>query len=360
MIFSKLTKTLIAGAAMVAAAGMASADEYGTLGMGADITELCGDKPVSIAMIDGYGGNTWRKIAIAEMKDEASKCSNVTRIAYSDAAGDAQKYNSDINSFVSQGFDIILAFADFGDAALPAYRAATQAGVVVIPYNAKLNGTVGVDYAANPAQDMTEVGRTMARWAGENIKEGKAVFLGGFPGAATSQAIVNGINEALVDYPGLTMLDENYIVTNWSAGDAQKAIAGLIAKYDEIDVIMSDYGVISLAGINTYDQAGMSVPTQIVLASQNDINCKYIADREAGAPWNYMSLDSTVTIVRFALRQGMAAFQGVELDETTDLIPLKYVDSFAGMDPVCDPNFPPDADFTSLLSKEDLKAVIEQ
>lgn len=356
----RLKKIALLGAAMSALTGAAFADDLATLGKGADISALCGDKPVSVAMIDGYGGDTWRKVAIAEMKDEASKCANITKIAYSDAGGDAQKYSSDINSFVSQGFNVIMAFADFGDAALPAYRSAMEAGVVVVPYNAKLTGTPGTDFTANPHQEMTEVGKQMAKWAGENVKSGNVVFLGGFPGAATSEAIMSGIRDGLAAYPDMKLLDENYIVTNWNAGDAQKAVTGLIAKYPKIDVIMSDYGVISLAGIKAFEQAGLPIPAQAVLASQNDINCKYLDDKAAGKGWQYMSLDSTITIVRFALRQGIAAFEGTKLDETTNLVPLKYADSFAGQDPVCDKGFPPDADFTSLLSKDALKAAIEK
>ncbi|MGO4317851.1 substrate-binding domain-containing protein [Agrobacterium sp. MCAB5] len=357
--FNMLNITLVTAVASVGLSIPALSADFGKLGKGADIATICGDKPASVAMVDGYGGNTWRKIAIAEVKDEAAKCPNIERTAYSDAGGDAQKYSSDINSFVAQGYDIIITFADFGDAALPAYRAALQAGVVVVPYNAKLTGTPGVDYTANPHQEMTEVGKEMVRWAGKNIKKGNVVFLGGFPGAATSQAIMDGIREGITDYPDLRLLDENYVVTNWNPADAQKVVAGLIAKYPQIDVVMSDYGVISLAGIKAFQQVGLKVPAQTVLASQNDINCKYLADKAAGNGWDYMSLDSTITIVRFALRQGLAAFEGTKLDETTRLVPLTYVDSFKSQDPKCDGNAPPDADFTSLLSQEALMKAIK-
>ncbi|SCB47466.1 substrate-binding domain-containing protein [Rhizobium multihospitium] len=353
-----LKPALLAGAAVAAISTSAFSADFAKLGKGADISTICGEKPASVAMIDGYGGNTWRKIAFAEMKDEASKCPNIKRTVYSDAGGDAQKYNSDINSFVAQGYDIIMTFADFGDAALPAYRAAMQAGAVVVPYNAKLTGTPGVDYTANPHQEMTEVGKEMARWAGTNVKKGNVVFLGGFPGAATSQAIMEGIRDGIKDYPDLKLLDENYVVTNWNPADAQKVVAGLIAKYPQIDVVMSDYGVISLAGIKAFQQVGLPVPAQTVLASQNDINCKYLADKAAGKGWRYMSLDSTSTIVRFALRQGLAAFEGTKLDETTNLVPLTYVDSFKSQDPKCDENAPPDADFTSLLTQDELMKAI--
>jgi ribose transport system substrate-binding protein len=39
---------------------------------GGDITPICGTKPTKIALIDGYGSDTWRKITQAELRDEAS------------------------------------------------------------------------------------------------------------------------------------------------------------------------------------------------------------------------------------------------------------------------------------------------
>ena len=59
--------------------------------IGADITKMCGTKPIRIGVADGYGGNTWRKIVLAEIKDEAAKCPNIKDVIYLDAAGDPQK-----------------------------------------------------------------------------------------------------------------------------------------------------------------------------------------------------------------------------------------------------------------------------
>src|ERR1700744_5419674 len=44
-----------------------------------DITPMCGTKPMIVGVSDGYGGNTWRKTGLAEVKDELSRCKNVKR-----------------------------------------------------------------------------------------------------------------------------------------------------------------------------------------------------------------------------------------------------------------------------------------
>lgn len=359
MRFKALSRASWIGLIAIGAVSGASAEDVVKLGKGVDIATLCGSKPASVAMIDGVGDNTWRKITKAEMLDEASKCANIERTAYSDAGGDPQKYNSDINSFVAQGYDIIIAFADFGDASLPAFRSALQAGAVVVPYNAQLSGAAGVDYTANPHQKMDEVGRSWASWVSTNLKKGNVVMLGGTPGAATSQLIMDGFKDGLKSNADLKLLDENYIVTNWNPADAQKAVAGLIAKYPQIDAIAADSGITALAAVKAFEQAGLPVPAIAALASDNQLNCKFVADKAAGKAWSYMALDGTTTVVRFALRQGLAAFEAVDPGEPVNLVPMVSADSFADVAPPCDEKAPPDADLSSLLSPEQLQQVFQ-
>ena len=63
--------------------------------------ELCGDKPIKLAQVDGFGANSWRKTVRQELKSELKPCTNVT-ISYAQAGGDIQKFNTQINSFVAR------------------------------------------------------------------------------------------------------------------------------------------------------------------------------------------------------------------------------------------------------------------
>lgn len=346
-----------AASAFAASAVCSAAEKAALLDKGADIAPICGTKPTRVALVDGYGGDTWRKITRAELEDEAGKCKNVVEIKYSNAGGDQQKYNGDINSFVSQGVDIILAFTDFGPAPIPAYRKALQAGVTMVPYFSNIGGQTGKDFTANTYQDQAYDGAFWADWFGKTLKEGNVVMLGGTPGASSSQVFMSGLKEGLKKYPGLKLLDENYIVTNWNPADAQKAVTGLIAKYPKIDGIASDYGVTTLAAIKAFEQAGLPVPAQATLASNNDINCKYLAAKKDGKAWKYVSLDGTTGLVRFAFRRAMASLQGTTNGKSLAAIPYVYADSEAGIDPKCDPAAPPDADLSSFLPGATLKAL---
>ncbi|WP_158817428.1 substrate-binding domain-containing protein [Methylocapsa sp. S129] len=355
------TAVLCAMAAFALSAIGAYADDVVSMDKRADIAPLCGTKPMKVALIDGFGADTWRKIARAEFEDEIKKCPNVTATKYSDAGGDQQKYNGDINSFVAQGMNIIIALTDFGDAAIPAYRKAFKDGVTMEPYFSHLSGKVGTDYAANTYQDQHYTGGIWADWLGKTLNgKGNVVLLGGTAGAASSKVFMNGFKERLKNYPEMKLLDENYIVTDWNPATAQKAVTGLIAKYPQIDGIASDYGVTTLAAIKAFEQAGLPVPAQATLASNNELNCKYVSAKKDGKAWKYLTLDGTTNTVRFAVRSAVAAFQGIENKEPSAVVPFIYANSETGLDPKCDTNAPPDADLSSGLPEATLHALFNK
>lgn len=337
-----------------------AADEVALMGKGADIATMCGTKPMIVGLADGYGGDTWRRTSLVEIQDELSKCSNVKKFIYTNANGDQQKANSDINSMVAQGVNVLVVFPDFGAAQIPAMRSATKAGVTVVPYLAKPGGTTGKDYAANVFQDTYRVGQTWADWYGKNLKNGNLVFMGGTPGATSSQNFLDGLKAGLKKYPALKLLEDNYIVTNWNPADAQKAVTGLLAKHPKIDGIATDYGVTTMGAVKAFEQANLPIPAMATLASNNELNCKYAEQKKSGKAFQYYSLDGTTSTVRFAVRRAVAAYQGTTNREPMGVIPFVYADSSANLDPKCSDTAPPDADLSSLLPAEKLQAIFKR
>jgi ribose transport system substrate-binding protein len=353
----------IAGVAFLTAcfgAPAAVAENTMRMGAGADIKTMCGTKPTVVALADGYGGNTWRKTVLAEIKDEASKCPNITKVLYADAAGDPAKANSDINSLVAQGVNVLVVYPDFGEATLPAIRAAHEAGVVVVPYNPTLPGTPGVDYDANVYQDQNFNTQTWADWIGKNIKKGTVLYFSGIAGNTFSTDIMSKLKTALAKYPDIKVLEDQFIVTNWSTADAQKAAAGAIAKYGTFDVFVTDFGPVQLGIIHAFQQAGLKVPANANLASNNEVNCLWMDAKAKNQAWPYLTVEGTTTIVRNALRRGMAIYQGTQDPEPLGLTTYVFADSFAGIDPKCDKSAPLDADLSGLLSPDQLKKVFSQ
>ena len=350
----------IAGASAFIAASAVAVAQEANADIGADIRPMCGDRPIKIGLTDGYGGDTWRAISRAEFRDEAAKCPNITDVIYMDAGGDQQKYNGDIDSLVAQGVGVIVTFTDFGEASIPAYRSAMQDGVVVVPYFSALKGEAGRDFSANIYIDQKASGKLWADWYGKNLREGNLIFFGGFAGATSSAAFLDGLKEGLKQYPGLKLLDDNFVTTNWSATDAQKATSGVIAQYPDIDGIVTDYGVTAAAVVRTYQQAGLKVPAIATVASNNELNCMYIKDKQAGSGWSYFSIDGLNRLDRYALRKGLSLALGTPNDESNAVIFHPFADSYAGLDPKCDPAAPLDADLSSSLSKDALYSIFKK
>lgn len=225
-----------------------------------------------------------------------------------------------------------------------------------------LSGTAGVDYAVNPYQDSIAIGRQYADWLNVALEgEGNVLMSGGPAGAASSADFMKGFKEGLAQYPGLKLLDEDFIAMNWNPADAQKAAAGLIAKYgDTIDAIASDYGVTSLATIKAFQQAGVRVPAIATIATSNELNCMYNEALANGTAWPYLAVDGSTGDVRFALRAALAAHNGIEWNEPLGVVPYVYADSVNNVVPKCSDIAPPDADLSSLMDEEKLFALFNQ
>src|ERR1700736_6880446 len=106
-------KTLaLAAAATVMALGLSNLAQ-------AETPSWCGPKKASLALLDGYGGNSWRQVTTASGKEEALKCPSITKYEYADGQGDTQKSISDIKATAAKGVDALVVFPDAGQAMLP-------------------------------------------------------------------------------------------------------------------------------------------------------------------------------------------------------------------------------------------------
>ncbi|RUV82396.1 ribose ABC transporter substrate-binding protein [Mesorhizobium sp. M1A.F.Ca.IN.020.06.1.1] len=350
---------LVSAAVMVVATSSAFAEGPMPMNKGADITAMCGDKPAIVALADGYGGDTWRKISLAEFKDEASKCSNITRVLYTDAGGDPQKATSDLNSLVAQGANVIVVAPDFSQSLIPAMRAAMKDGVVVVPYNAKVNGEAGKDFSANVVQNVDSIAAEWAKWLHEHIKEGGLLYFSGPAGTAYSKNFNERIKANIGNYHGLKPLSQDYIVTNWNPADAQKAAAGAIATYPKIDVVAVDVGPVGSSVVRSFQQAGLEVPAVVSMASNNELNCMWADAKAAGKPFPYITLDGTTYQTRIALRRGLSLYEGTKDSDGTEVAAFVYADSLGGKEPFCDKSAPLDADFSGGLTPDALKAIFK-
>ena len=318
--------------------------------------ELCGDRELRIAHVDGFGANTWRQITAAELRDELSQCPNVT-LEYAQADFDLPTYISAINSYVAQGFDAIITYDDFGNQALDTLRQAHEAGVVVVPYISDPGGVVGEDYDGYVEYDFAKEGADMADWLNELYGgEGELVFVGGIPGNPASQALYDLI-EARLDEIGssIVILNETPIDTNWDPAEEQRVMAGVLTQYPALNMLASDYGVASKGGIRAFVNAGVPLPPLATSASDNELGCLWQEYGPTNPDFELLSLDGTTRVVRIAGRKALAALNGLPDNEPELAELIRFIDTVNGIDPPCEPSLPPDADLSSALTVQQLQ-----
>lgn len=322
-----------------------------------DISKFCGTKPIKVAYADGSGNNAWRQITKILFETAAKKCKNITAVQYTDAQNNTQKAISDFNSLVAQGFNVIVTFADAGQALLPTIKKATAAGVKVVPIVSGVSGTPGTDYVAFVSEDVKTYGYNLAMWTMEHMGgKGNLVMLGGTAGNQYSQTVFDGVNEALKKYPNIKLLNTGGpVTTDWTVSQTQQAVAGLITKYGTINGVVSDYGGGSAGGVQAFVNATKPVPVW----SANDSNafaCLWSKYKASQPSYQIATESSRNWVVEGALHKGLAAYNGLPNTEP-DTFNLQIIEDSndPAKLPKCNPALSPDAILSSGLTDAQLK-----
>lgn len=363
-------KSLTIGASVLAVAGLvltgcastetgtandaAAENQTGTAEYGeGDITQFCPETDSKVAYAKG-SNNTWTKIVLAELEDEASKCDTITEVVFADAQNDQQKSISDLNSLVAQGVAAIVVQPEFGAAQIPSIAAANAAGVGTVPLISDPGGQAGVDYPVMVGHDFDYIGETQAAWLNEVLDgEGTVVFLGGIPGAASSKSFFDGFSKALEQYPGLTLVVDGVVDTNWDPGEKKRVMSALLAQHGRVDAVVSDYVTTDTGVIEAYLEAGLDLPALAGNASANVNGCQWEEHN-----FDFLSLDGTTSVGRIALRHALAATQGLENPEPSKVQIPVFIDTVKGKNPKCEPELPADADLSADLTIDQLKALL--
>lgn len=355
---------VLAAAAVTAIASLAAASVSSAVGPTKepfDITKLCGTQKFKVGLADGFGGNSWRKITRAELEAEAKKCPNITGVVYTDGQANPQKSISDIRSQVAQGVKVLVVFPDAAKALLPVEQEATKQGVAVVNNVAVVGGTPGTDYVANVGEDVRAEGQTLGGWMAKALKgKGNIIMLGGTAGNSYSQLVFDGMMDVMKKNPGIKVLENAPVATNWDVGLTQKVVAGLLAKYPTIDGVVSDYGGGSVGAFRAF----VAAKRPLVPWAANDDNqfaCLYYQYKATNPKLEIATVSSRNWTSRVALRVGLAKLNGVKDTEPTVVHLNLFEDSIAGgaLKPQCNKALPPDAILSSHLTLGELTALFK-
>ncbi|CAN5371614.1 hypothetical protein BH09ACT1_BH09ACT1_03740 [soil metagenome] len=318
-------------------------------------TKWCGTKPITVGVEDGVGINGWSATSYAAVRSELAKCSNVKTIV---TAGQGQLTTAiaNVNSDVSQGVNAIVMIPDFGKSQLPSIKAATAAGVKVVTWGADPGGTPGKDYVAYVDWSTPSAGVIWTDWMAKQLdKKGNLVYLGGPAGNPVSTGTLQGIVSELKKFPNMKLLtgDSTFPATDWDASKAQNVMSSLIAKYPQIDGVITDDSSSSVGALRAFTSSGRTFPA-IGTEESNLLACTYEDAKATQPSLEIATISARNWLGRIAARKAVAAAQGLpENSPSTYNLPI-YEDSTGSTPPKCDPSVSPSTFFSNNISAAEL------
>ena len=275
----------------------------------AETPSWCGPKEASLALLDGYGGNSWRQVTTASGKQTAALCPSITKYEYADGQGDTQKSISDIKSMAAKGIDALVVFGDAGPAVLPAITSVFKAGKVIVPYRVDVGGKEGENYTKFIGASFVNDGNNWGKWIkGVLPKGGNVLFLSGPAGNSQGLDELKGLKEVLG--PEYVFVNpEPFAVTNWDPALTQKVLTAEIAKNEKIDVIVSDFGPSLVGALPLFTKQGKSIPA-LATSDGNSLGCFWQEMKDTNPDFKLFTVATGNDNVRLAVMHAVAAATG--------------------------------------------------
>lgn len=323
--------------------------------------DWCGPDEAVVGLLDGFGGNSWRLVTTAAGADEVAKCPSVVDYLYADGQGDTQKAISDIQGMVASGADAIVVFPDAGEAMLPALRSAYEAGVVTVPYRVNPGGTAGEDYDLWVGADFVADGEAWGGWIKENFPDGANIlFLSGPAGNSQGIDERTGFESVLTDDKYVYLGEQPYEVTNWDPALTQQVLTAAIAKYDQIDVIVSDFGPSLVGALPEFEKSGRSIPA-LVTSDGNVLSCFQQEKAATNPDFSLFTVATGNDNVRLAVQHAVARATGGVIP-SSDVFEAPVFENSVTDDPnpvTCRDDLPGDIYLSAQMSAEDQAALLK-
>ena len=320
----------------------------------AETPSWCGPKKASLALLDGYGGNSWRQVTTASGKQTAELCPSITTYEYADGQGDTQKSISDIKGMAAKGIDALVVFGDAGPAVLPAITSVFKSGKVIVPYRVNVGGEAGKNYTKFIGSSFVDDGVSWGNWIkGILPTGGNLLFLSGPAGNSQGLDELKGLKQVLgPEYKFLN--PEPFDVTNWDPALTQKVLTAEIAKNDKIDVIVSDFGPSLVGALPLFQKSGRSIPA-LATSDGNSLGCFWQENNKDNPDFKLFTVATGNDNVRLAVQWAVASVTGGTLPAEEIFKAPVFEDSVSGQpNPVqCRKDLPGAIYLSSELSDED-------
>lgn len=304
---------------------------------------------VTVAYADGFGENVWRRVTAMEFIQQALTYPEIGRILYTSAQGDAAKAISDLRAYIAQDVDVIVVFADAGEALAPAVREAKDAGIQVVLHNGTGAGVAGEDYLTNVSENICDLGTEMVRAIATTDHPGPIVELGGVPGNPLSAEVQRCADLEVANHPGMEVAAS--IDTMWTQEGNVTAVSTALSQFGEVGGYITEYADGFRGALRAYEQAG-AAPV-FTVASRTDEQGLFCDWEAAGKSFDVFYSSGQNYQARFALTAAMMALAGQQVAPKID-VPFSMKPAHDGL---CNPDLPMETSVSTLVDTDTLKAM---
>lgn len=267
-----------------------------------------GDK--SLAIVDGFGGNTWRQVSRMEIILQALTYPEIGKIEYYDSQFDLSKMQANVRTAVAGGADVITSYNDFGASMLPVFQAAQRQGAVVTTYSSPPAGATPEQVTTVIAADNCAFGQNLVKATSELLNgKGNVAILNGVAGnpqgkewnGCAEDELAESAPDIEITYTG---------DTGWTPDGTYQAASAMISSGKEIDVVWHDYADPLVSLIQAYDQAGKPAPALISAGTNNALACQWKDAQGTAKEFDLFSATSFTFAGRASLTAAMDKLAG--------------------------------------------------
>ena len=222
------------------------------------LTALAWSKGFTIAVSNGYIGNSWRTqmiAAIEELGEKYKQMGLVDKVIIKNSGLDIQAQIADFRNLMNMQPDAILLNPNSPDALNSVIEEAVSRGILVVAIDQPVTSE---EVACNVTINQYEWGKKLAEWLVEKLGgKGKIVRIDGLAGHPANVERVKGMTEVYSKYPEIEIVASAN--GDWDEARAQQVMSNFIAAYPQIDGVQSQDGM-ALGVVKAYQAAGIPIP----------------------------------------------------------------------------------------------------
>lgn len=239
---------------------------------------------------------------------EAAEAEGVELIVV-DAQNNIEKQNTDVQSLITKGIDVLLINPVNPSAVAPALKAAEAAGIPVITVDRATKEEV-VSYIGRDNEEMGRIaGEKAIELLGGDSASGKIIELQGDAGGTVTKARHDGFHEAVGKVAGIKIIEGPY--NDYIRAKAVSSMQDLLQAHPDVNLVYAHNDDMALGAVQVLTQMGKLDEVQVVGVDGLMEAVKKIADGSFQAT----VINDPISLGSLAIQTAIKAGNGEEVDK---------------------------------------------